>query len=162
MHPYLPYLLEDIHQAERAQSKIELERAQSLEEHFEEVEQWLANDPPHTFSYFCGLKSEDFPPAEQLSDADMEIICKAFKKMMFTWNLDIDLPKNLPLSIAYTMTVDTLNQKTSIVNMGTMTFDYCTGSPERCVFKAYFPCLNISFDLPENWDEGLEDEERPF
>ena len=32
-------------------------------------------------------------------------VLEAFGKMMFTWNLDIDLPKLLPLPIAYKMTV---------------------------------------------------------
>lgn len=57
--------------------------------------------------------------------------------MMFTWNLDIDLPELLPLHIAYKMTVDTLNQKTSIVNSGTVGFDYCSGYAPDCVFKEF-------------------------
>lgn len=78
--------------------------------------------------------------------------------MMFTWNLLIDLPELLPLPIAYTMTVDTLNTKTGIVNSGTMGFDFCTGYAPDCIFKEYCTCLKIwneeddikDVDLPEN------------
>ncbi|MEO6722318.1 MAG: hypothetical protein ABIN67_18260 [Ferruginibacter sp.] len=85
----------------------------------------------------------NFPPPEQLKDTGIVMVLKAFKQMMFTWNLDIHLPLELPLPIAYTMTVDTLNSKTGIVNSGTMGFDFCTGYGPDCVFKQYFPCLKI-------------------
>jgi len=42
-----------------------------MEEHFEEIERWIAEDPPNTFGDFCGLKVGDFPPAAQLSEEDM-------------------------------------------------------------------------------------------
>jgi hypothetical protein len=133
-----------------------------MEEHFEEIERWIAEDPPNIFGDFCGLKVGDFPPAEQLSEEDMKIVCKAFKKMMFSWNLDIDLPDELPIPLAYSMTVDTLNQKTAIVNDGYMTFDYCSGSPEGCIFKEYCPCLKIIIDPIADMDIDFDDEELPF
>ncbi len=52
------------------------------QEHFEEIERWIAEDPPNFFGDYCGLKVADFPPAEQLSEEDMSIVCKVFKKMM--------------------------------------------------------------------------------
>ncbi len=162
MHPYIPHLLEDIAKAHRKDSPQEQESEQSIEEHLEEIERWISEDPPHTFGHFCGLKVEDFPPAGQLSEEDMAIVRKAFDKMMFSWNLDIDLPDELPMSIAYSMTVDTLNQKTAIVNNGFMTFDYCSGAPEECVFKEYCPCLKLIDDIPDDMDMDDEDGELPY
>ncbi len=132
------------------------------EDNFEALERWLYEDPPNTFGDYCGLKVEDFPPSEQLSDEDMKTVCKAFKKMMYSWNLDIDLPAKLPISIAYTMTVDTLNQKTAIVNEGFMTFDYCSGSPEGCAFKAYCPCIDRIKDIPEDMDLDNDNVDLPY
>jgi len=162
MHPYIPHLLEDIDNAYRKEFPVKSEKPQTMEEYFEEIENWIAFDPPNTFGEFCGLKVEDFPPYDQLSISDMETVNKAFQKMMLSWNLDIDLPENLPISIAYTMIVDTLNQKTAIVNDGFMTFDYCTGSPEGCIFKEYCPCLNWIDDIPDIEDMDFGDEELPF
>ncbi len=108
------------------------------------MEQWLAGEePPHTFGYYCGLDAVNFPPPEQLSLKDMKKVCKAFRKMMFSWNLDIDLPEKLPLPIAYKMMIDTLNTKTTIVNCGTIGFNFCTGYAPDCIFKEYCPCLEI-------------------
>ncbi len=100
-------------------------------------------EPPHTFGYFCGLDAINFPPPEQLNDNEIKIVLKAFQKMMFTWNLDIDLPKLLPLPIAYKMTVETLNTNTAIVTNGEMIFDFCSGYAPDCVFKEYCPCLKF-------------------
>jgi hypothetical protein len=105
---------------------------------------------------------EDFPPADQLSEEDMILVGKAFNKMMSSWNLDIDLPDNLPIPIAYSMTVNTLNEKTAIVDHGFMTFDYCSGSPEGCAFKEYCPCIDRLKDLPKDFDLDFGDEELPY
>jgi hypothetical protein len=161
MHPYIPHLLEDIANAHRKKSKEDFSKPQTMEKHFEEIENWIAQDPPNTFGDYCGLKVEDFPPSNQLSEDDMTTVCKAFNKMMSSWNLDIDLPENLPIHIAYSMTIDTLNQKTAIVNHGFMTFDYCSGSPEGCIFKEYCPCIDRLKDLPKDFDLDFGDEELP-
>jgi hypothetical protein len=40
----------------------------SIEQELEEMERWVAGpEPEHTFGYYCGLKSADFPPPAQLS-----------------------------------------------------------------------------------------------
>jgi hypothetical protein len=44
--------------------------------------------------------SENFPPADQLSDREMKMIRKAFENMMYTWNHGIDLPESLPVAFA--------------------------------------------------------------
>lgn len=162
MHPYIPHLLEDIAKAYRIKPQEDFSNPQTMEEHFEEIENWIANEPQNTFGDYCGLKVTDFPPSDQLSEDDMVTVCKAFNEMMLSWNLDIDLPKNLPIPIAYSMTVETLNEKTAIVNHGFMTFDYCSGSPEGCAFKEYCPCLDIEIDLPEDMDMDFGDEELPY
>ena len=93
----------------------------------------------------------------------MVLVIAAFKKMMASWNLDIYLPDKLPVSIAYSIVVDTLNQKTAIVDVGFVSFDYCSGSPEGCVFKEYCPCLDISIDFsPEDPKEDFDDENLPY
>ncbi|MDQ3683525.1 MAG: hypothetical protein M3352_10725 [Bacteroidota bacterium] len=145
MHPYLPHLLADIAAAHRNEIP-ESGRPQTIEEHFEEVERWIEEgdeELPHTFGYYCGLDAINFPPPEQLTHVEMKQVMTAFGHMMFSWNQGIDLPETLPIPIAYKMTVDTLNTKTTIVNSGMMSFDFCTGYAPDCIFKEYCPCLGI-------------------
>jgi hypothetical protein len=97
------------------------------------------------------LNLESFPPAKQLTDDEMIIILKAFEKMMYTWNQGIDLPEKLPVAFAYKMIEDSLNTKTTIVNSGQMSFDFCSGYAPDCVFKEYCPCWEI-------WNEIKSDD----
>jgi hypothetical protein len=151
MHPYLPHLLSDIEAACRTEIPEEPVRKISFEEEMEEVEKWLeGEEPDHTFGYYCRLEADNFPPPEQLTKKDMKEVCKAFKHMMFTWNLDISLPKNFPTSFQYSFLIKTLNEKTAIVNSGFMGFDYCTGYAPDCVFKEYCMCLKHYNDFTDD------------
>ncbi len=147
MHPYIPYLLDDIAAAHGTEMPEYEEAEQEIEDHFEEIERWIneeeEEEPKHTFGHYCGLNSENFPPPEQLSDEEMILIVKAFEKMMYTWNQGVDFPENLPATSAYKLIVDTLNMKTNIMNSGFMTFDFCTGYAPDCIFKECCPCLEI-------------------
>lgn len=165
MHPYIPHLLEDIKKAHREDGPLAEVHSSGddLADHFEEVERWLrAEEPPHTFGYYCGLKAEDFPPPEQLTIREMKLVSTAFEKMMFTWNLDVSFPEKLPVPIAYKMLIELLDTKTMIANSGFVGFDFCTGDPSGCVFKEYCPCLehwnddtDFSAPLPDADDEDL-------
>ena len=149
MHPYLQHLFADIEAAHRNDIVIEQKPPMSFEEEMEEIESWVEGaEPDHTFGYYCGLEAINFPPAQQLTIEEMELVMTAFGKMMFSWNLDIDLPVSLPADIAYTITIDSLNMKTSIVNSGFMCFDFCSGYAPDCIFKEYCPCLKIWNESP--------------
>lgn len=149
MHPYLKHLFIDITAAYRYEIVIEQKTPISFEEEIEEIENWVEGaEPAHTFGYYCGLDSANFPPPEQLTREEMEQVTAAFRQMMLSWNLDIDLPDALPFTMAYAMTIDTLNMKTGIANSGFISFDFCTGYAPDCIFKQYCPCLKIWNESP--------------
>lgn len=143
MHPYIPYLLADIKAAERPDGSVEEISSQTFEEEMEEIERWVAgeNEPEHTFGYYCGLESVNFPPPEQLTEKEIKLICKAFKHLLFTWNSGINLPKDLPISLRYKFMINTLDEGFTLVNSGCMSFDYCSGYAPDCIFKEYCSCL---------------------
>ncbi len=145
MHPYIPHLLDDIFAARRTEvPEVPADREISFEEEMEEMEKWIdCEEPEHTFGYYCGLEAGNFPPPGQLTKKDMKLVIKAFKHMMFTWNSGIDMPANLPVALKYSFLVNTLDEKTTIVNSGFMTFDYCSGYAPDCVFKEYCSCLKF-------------------
>jgi len=156
MHPYLIHLLEDIEKAKRPGYKeydpfsknlteegtgFHESISDALDEHLMEMEKYVSEDPPSTFGDYCGLKVSDFPPAEQLTEEDMQVVIEAFKKMSYTWNLDFSFPETLPTPLFYKIMVDTLEEKTWIVSSGTVSFDYCSGDPDGCIFGEYCNCL---------------------
>ncbi len=148
MHPYLPHLLSDIaasHREEPSEIFTAYENEDlAFEKHFEEIDIWIrGEDPPHTFGYYCNLQSKNFPPPEQLANEDIREVYIAFKNMMHTWNLAMEVPDNLPLPIVYSLIVDILNTKTNIPTLGRMTFDFCSGYAPDCILKSYCPCLEL-------------------
>lgn len=164
MHPYLPHLLADIAAAHRAEIPDEKETEQTLEEHFETIDRWLSGEKPErTFGYYCGLDTEIFPPAEQLTDEEMMIVRKAFDQMMLTWNHAFSLPENLPVAFAYPLMVNSLNHETDMVNCGCMHFDFCSGYAPDCELKEYCPCLKIwNEEEDDDMDIDLKEGELPF
>ncbi len=182
MHPYIPHLLSDIAAAHQEVPCEDIHDHAHIilsdEQLFEEVERYVfGGEPIHTFGYYCGLQSLDFPPAEQLENDDLQKVCIAFKQMMETWNLSIDLPDNLPSPIAYSLTVGMLNTKTDIPKMGLRVFDFCTGYAPDCDLGSYCPCLKFwnddeqypPFDINEDEMESktkdhdyLDEDELPF
>lgn len=161
MHPYFKHLLEDISEAHCAEPAAKNSYNESLEKHLDDVERWVAGDlNEHTFGYYCGLKPEDFPPAEQLTNEEITIINKAFVRMLSTYNHDICLPEKLPAKTAYPILVNTLNEKTFVPRDGMVSFDYCSGYPPDCIFKEHCSCLAIWNSLPESDTDMFNVEER--
>lgn len=169
MHRYTPYLLSDIEAAERPDTLLEITAPQTFEEEMEEIERWVAGgkDTEFTFSHYCGLSAEQFPPAAQLPDEDIILICKAFEHLLFTWNSGIDLPKLFPLHLSYQFMIDILSKEFTLVSSGFITYDFCTGNAPDCDFGKYCPCLKYwnEKDGEDKSDENSEedsDEELPF
>lgn len=152
MHPYIPHLIADIEAAHRKDAPQEKEEEKTMEEYFEEIDRWVSGVDERPFSYYCGLTTDIFPPPQQLTEHEMEIVNQAFLEMTESWNLWVDLPKNLPVAFAYDLLVNLLNRETMIPNEGFVGFDFCTGYAPDCELKEYCPCLKI-WNSPDSDDD---------
>jgi len=155
MEKYVRGLIEDILQARRPEKDMTeiLKDETSIEKHFEEVEAWLGREQPeHVFSYYCDLTKEQFPNPEFLSKKQIWAIMKAFNELLFSYNMAMDIPKSVPLPVAYSYLICMLERKVQIVEYGFLHFDFCSGSPEGCEWKEYCPCIKI-------WNEKSEQRE---
>lgn len=154
MEAYVKHLMADIQEAARPEEPgIQYVFPEILDDGAEEDDRWPETEPIHTFSYYCGLQKEQFPPANLLSSLQLENICQAFSKMMFTWNLDTDIPDNVPLSKKYQLLISTLDMKTEISN-SLMTFELCSVDPPSCPLGEYCVCKEFLEDEPiENIDD---------
>lgn len=160
MEAYITHLLSDILEAERpVPAALHYAYPEFVEDNPEEYERWPDNDPPFTFGYYCGLQVELFPPAHLLNSLQMERLCRAFSKMMFTWNLDTDIPDNVPLSKKYQLLVSTLEMKTEISNSSLTTFELCSYDPPSCPMGEYCTCKDfLQDDALENIDDYMHGE----
>jgi hypothetical protein len=158
MQSYINYLLTDIAEACRepvAETKPQHAggQQQSIDEYFREMQQFLENYPQHPFSYFCGLVKEQFPPAERLSEAQMEAICTAFRSMLSTWHIAADIHIKVPVSKIYSLLVSVLDEKLSIGLEGITTIEFCTYHPPSCAMGEYCTCKEF-YDKEYSEDPG--------
>jgi hypothetical protein len=160
MISYLSYLLADISEACRPEQPAPAtETPASIEEYFEELEKWLESEPQFNFGYYCNLSKEQFPPPELLTESQIEEICIAFKKLLFTWNLEVIIPDNLPIAKTYLFLVSTIDEKVEIVNDGIMEIEFCNYDPPTCPFNNYCSCRE--FCKQDISDENINDTRDP-
>lgn len=143
MHPYLPHLLSDISAAHRPPGLRGEVGPQTVDEHIEEVERWLAGEKEQSLSYYCGLKRDDFPPSGQLTDEDLHMVCAAYTEMLDSWNTGLDLPDEMPVGRKYDLMVSLLDEEFTPVDSGRSFFDFCSGYAPGCKLKEYCHCLEV-------------------
>jgi len=149
-HPYIPHLLQDIKAAHRTG---ESKPVESFEDYIEEVERYIHGDydpDKSTFGKYCGLEVRNFPPPEQLTHRDIELVCDAFEEMLHTWNAHVSLPENVPHRLRYNLTIGILDEEYIPMNIGFITFDFCDGYAPECPLEEYCPCLEIWNDDDDN------------
>lgn len=164
MQAYLSHLLTDIAEACREQQPLPASPADTMEEHFEEVEKWLENNPQHSFSYYCGLTKEQFPPPGLLTEAQLEELCKALEHLLFTWNLGAEIYSFIPVAKKYSLLVSVLDEKVEIPDYGLLTIEFCTSDPPSCPLNEYCSCREMweKADSLEEDDISSNEGEIPF
>jgi hypothetical protein len=161
MQLYVNQLLEDIGAAMPPQPDEPIShRPQTMEEHFEEIERWIEGEPENTFSFHCGLKSDQFPPEDRLTLKQIKEISRAFNFLLLRWNLGTDIPNRIPPRIAYPFLIGVLDQKVPIVKDGMITIEFCDYERISCPFKMWCKCQAYT-GPPKSFDVGA-DEELPF
>jgi len=164
MQKYIDQLLEDMIAVYRQPVEEKpADKPFSIEQHFEEVERWLASEPTYTFAEHCGLKPEQFPQVEHLTDEQLQSIYKAYQQLLYSWNLDADIPESLPLRRAYPILISTLDHKVEIVNDGFIIIEFCSYDVPSCPFAEHCRCEEFqteSDEMTRNPEE--ENDEMPF
>jgi hypothetical protein len=146
MQSYINHLLADIAEACREEQREAYSAAagendlEAIERYFEEVERWLENEPEHDFSYYSGLQKEQFPPPEKLTNEQMEAVSLAFERLLFTWNIGVEMPEKLSVARKYSLLISVLERKVAIVENGFETIEFCSYDPPSCPFNEWCTC----------------------
>lgn len=166
MKKYVSQLLQDIQDAHRSNriEKGDVPRAEpSLEDYFSEVEAYLEfqfeDGPP--FSDHCGLEKSIFPSAQSLTDIEKEAILDAMNKMLYSWHIDIDIPREAPLDMHYELTIEILDQPIFIAFDGNVTWDYCETDIPSCPYGEFCHCIEWEKEyerdlkIAESWIDNI-------
>ena len=152
MEKYIKQLIEDIRNAHRQLTKEETEKAETFEQHIEEVERYIAGGEDliqPTFGYHCNLNKEQFPPPSRLTFEQMNTVCDAFEKLLLSWNAHADFPDNLPIAMAYETLISVLDRKFMTPTSGFVGLEFCDYMPEECRFKEHCTCKELFAEMEE-------------
>ena len=163
MQKYIDQLLEDISGACKPVNEIQSHDNSSLQEHFKEIEELVnAGVPEHDFSYYCGLREQQFPAPELLTKSQIRSIFKAFSKLVLSYNISVLIPRTVPLPEAYSFLISILSKKIFIVEFGNVVIEFCTDDPGACPFKEHCLCKKHQEREEEEEQEYLIDDKRAF
>jgi len=138
MNKYVVQLIADIYSAQN-QEEFELEiESKTLDFFAEEKELYK-----EVFGKVCGIKTKQFPPKNLLTDDQMESICEAIDRLLFSWNLQTDLPDDLPVDKAYQLLTGVFEKKNTMVTHGHTDIEFCNSMPKTCVFGEFCECKKI-------------------
>ncbi len=162
MQRYIEQLLEDLQNAHREEvAMFETEEELSIEQHLAEVEKWLEQgEPEHTFSYYSGIQKGVFPPVEKLTQIQIEKLIKGIRQLFFSWNMDVDIPKELEIAKTYAFMLQVFDKKVEIVTSGFVTIEFCAYNVEACPFEEH--CICKKFDDSDANSEGDLTADFPF
>ena len=112
----------------------------TFEEMIEESEKYVQGDTLVTMFGHFGLNKEDFPPAERLSDSQIEELTHALLRMWAAFNYTAVFPSKTPARILYPILCKQMEEPTLLMNHGHMGIEFCEYDPKTCPFGKYCDC----------------------
>ena len=160
MKKYIKQLLADIQTAHRSREDTAPSPI-TFEEEIDDLVKGITITEQYDlqpFSYHCGLTKEQFPMPDRLDMLQMQQLCTALNKLLFSWNLSTDIPDSVPAIRKYLLLIDLLEQPIPIVNQFHFrNLSFCKNNPEQCLFGDHCTCIgkdNSVFEAMEK--ERLE------
>lgn len=155
MEKYINYLLADIAAARVDMPAYALSGFDFEEEEFLTLEEEVESAPRRQLADFLGLKTEWFPPADRLSEPQMQRVLNALLEALSAANFIVNFPEGLPLVLRYQILRSHLAKEVPILQQNTWQIDFCDYEPKDCVFGSeYCQC-----QLYERWLNRLQENE---
>ena len=160
MEKYLAQLIEDLKALQRDPSEpwykpspdasaveSDLDRLDDSDDEmdFADVERYLSGDYEQKISGIFDLRPEQFPPAERLTDDQMQDLCAAYTALLSSWSIGVSIPEGIPIEVAYKTLVGTLDREAFISDTGFVTLEFCSYDPEDCPFGQWCDCGELNW-----------------
>jgi hypothetical protein len=151
MEHYIAQLIADILSAQRPNTMLSpVSQEKAFESHIAAVERYISGEGHEPIRTILGLDEIQFSPVERLNDEQMSNVISAFEKFLSSWNICLDLPENLPISLQYELYINTLDKCVAILDFGTIHLEVCSYCPDECTLGEYCQCKDYKFDPLED------------
>lgn len=164
MELYVTQLIEDLEAAKQPDMPYVPDGEESIEDHFEEVDQYISGEKHIKICELIGFLPEQFPPSNRLNANQLKRIFFALDQLLDSYNIDTNLPNKLPSKLKYELVTKDLTEEVFASKHGFTTLEYCNNDVETCPFgKKYCNCKDFVFDNEKAIDSNpLGDDELPF
>ena len=160
MKKYIDQLLEDIRNATENVSWPFAEKEVHLHD-------WLSDEeedkmaPVRNLEEWTGISKIQLPPVEKLTDAQVDCLLQALKKMLDAYNWSFVLQIEVPQRIQYATIRDNFNQEAKLKRWNMGFFEPCRKGTEhgKCALEQYCQCAFFKEFFSGFVDEELSPEE---
>ena len=115
---------------ESAQVMANLEFERSISE----MEQWRDEKPPERqdMFYHFGFEPVQFPPAERLSDEELDALSQALCRLWAAYNFTPVFPDTAPGRVVYPQMLKRMEEPTFVMTHGHLGVEFCEYEPSEC------------------------------
>ncbi len=145
----LPWLEEDDDETESTTPPPESAQVMAnldFERSISEMEQWRDEKPPERqdMFYHFGFEPMQFPPAERLSDEELDALTQALCRLWAAYNFTPVLPDAVPSRVVYPLLLKRMEEPTFVMTRGHTGVEFCEYEPSECPWGLeYCTCKNF-------------------
>ncbi len=99
-----------------------------------EAERFVEHEPLITMFDHFGLRPEEFPPAEQLTDEQLDELVFAIRRLWAAFNFTAVVPSVAPARIVYPLLLQRMTRPAMVMNFGHVGIEFCQYEPAECPF----------------------------
>jgi hypothetical protein len=116
--------------ASEDQPEINLEFEKSIAE----MEKWRDEDPPQQqdMFYHFGFQLEQFPKADLLTDAQLEVLCSLLVRLWAAYNFTAAVSETIPKRLLYPKLIERMHKPTFVMTRGNIGIEFCHYDPDAC------------------------------
>ena len=98
----------------------------------EEAERYVEEKPAVTMFDHFGLRAEEFPPAERLTDEQLEALVTAIRRLWAAHNLTAVVSDLAPARVVYPVLLERMNKPAMLLKFGNIGIEFCHYEPAEC------------------------------
>jgi len=118
-----------------------------FERSISEMEQWRDETPPsrQDMFYHFGFEPVQFPPADRLTDEELDALTQALCRLWAAYNFTAVLPDVVPSRLVYPLLLKRMEEPTFVMTRGNTGIEFCDYEPSECPWGLeYCTCKNFS------------------
>lgn len=90
-----------------------------------------------TIEAYCGIKLDQLPPQERLTENETERLVDGIKNMWRDYGIGLQVPESTPACVLYKLMREVWQEEMFLLRSGGLTIDFCSGTCPDCVLLPF-------------------------